>query len=266
VRALQGALGIAEDGIFGAQTERALRAFQRSHGIPATGSVGPLTQAALGLGDATARDLPSTAQLRAAAPASLTPDAVRALQRKLGVQADGIIGPRTRAALGSFETAHGLPVDGDPAPALKALGIDPASTDGLSGVQSDAANPTADASGAVHAAVAAAMSKVGSPYRSGGSGPDGFDCSGLVVWAMRQAGIAVPRTSFAQYTAGTAVPPSSIQAGDLVFFDTAGPGASDVGIATGPDTAVSATTHGVMTHSSRQGYWGEHFVGARRVA
>ena len=41
--------------------------------------------------------------------------------------------------------------------------------------------------------------------------------------------------------------------------------ASDVGFATGPDTAVSATTHGVMTHSIHTGYWGSHFVGARRL-
>ena len=43
---------------------------------------------------------------------------------------------------------------------------------------------------------------------------------------MRQAGISVPRTSFAQYGIGTHISSSQIQAGDLVFFDTAGPGAS----------------------------------------
>jgi cell wall-associated NlpC family hydrolase len=83
---------------------------------------------------------------------------------------------------------------------------------------------------------------------------------------MRQAGITIPRTSFAQYGTGTPVTKSNIQAGDLVFFDTAGPGASDVGIATGPTTAVSATTHGVMSHAIFDSYWGSHFVGARRVA
>jgi cell wall-associated NlpC family hydrolase len=62
------------------------------------------------------------------------------------------------------------------------------------------------------------------------------------------------------------VPEGSIQAGDLVFFDTAGPGASDVGLATSATTAVSATTHGVMTHTISTGYWGSHYVGARRIA
>jgi cell wall-associated NlpC family hydrolase len=83
---------------------------------------------------------------------------------------------------------------------------------------------------------------------------------------MRQAGIAIPRTSFAQYGAGGAVARGAIQPGDLVFFNTAGPGASDVGMATSATTAVSATTHGVMSHAIFNGYWGSHFVGARRVA
>jgi cell wall-associated NlpC family hydrolase len=265
VRALQRALGIPADGLFGAQTERAVRAFQRAHGIPTTGFVGPLTTAALGLRSGAPSD--SSAGPQAPTPASLTADATRAMQRALGVPADGVVGPKTRAALRRFEAAHGLPADGRPdAATLKALGVDPTSADDSSTSGQNVSAPAAGTSSPAQAAVAAALSKVGSPYRYAASGPGAFDCSGLVVWAMGKAGVSLPRTSFAQYGSGTAVPSSSIQAGDLVFFNTAGPGASDVGIATGPDTAVSATTHGVMTHSIRSGYWGQHFVGARRVA
>jgi cell wall-associated NlpC family hydrolase len=57
----------------------------------------------------------------------------------------------------------------------------------------------------------------------------------------------------------------AIKAGDLVFFDTDGPGASHVGIALGLETAISATTHGVMEHPLTTGYWGERLIGARRV-
>jgi cell wall-associated NlpC family hydrolase len=110
------------------------------------------------------------------------------------------------------------------------------------------------------------MSKSGAPYRYGATGPSSFDCSGLVQWAFAQAGISLPRTSFSMYGAGTAVSSSQIQAGDLVFFSTAGAGASDVGIATSATSAISATTHGVMVHPILTGYWGSHFVGARRVA
>jgi len=185
--------------------------------------------------------------------------AVIALQRALGVPADGVFGPRTRRAVRAYQRAHGLLVDGVVGPRTRAaLGL---------AATTAAAPPTAVApSPGAPAAVAAALSKVGAAYVHGASGPTTFDCSGLTSWAMRQAGIAIPRTSFAQYAAGAPVTRSTIQAGDLVFFDTAGPGASDVGLATGPTTAVSATTHGVMRHAILDGYWGSHFVGARRVA
>jgi cell wall-associated NlpC family hydrolase len=58
---------------------------------------------------------------------------------------------------------------------------------------------------------------------------------------------------------------SAIQAGDLVFFNTNGPGASHVGVATGPTSFISATSHGVMETSLSSGYWSSHYVGARRV-
>jgi cell wall-associated NlpC family hydrolase len=53
--------------------------------------------------------------------------------------------------------------------------------------------------------------------------------------------------------------------GDLVFFDTDGEGASYAGIAVSDDTAISATTHGVREHPIFGPFWGEHYVGARRL-
>ncbi len=59
---------------------------------------------------------------------------------------------------------------------------------------------------------------------------------------------------------------SAIKPGDLVFFDSAGPGASDVGIATSATTVASATSsRGVLDHEIFDDYWGSHYVGARRV-
>jgi len=252
VRVLQSKLGIPADGAFGPQTEAAVRAFQRSHGLPVTGLVGPLTRAALGETGA--------APTESSDAVTATTSQVRALQQRLGVTVDGVVGPQTRAAIKAFESAHGLPATGQPdAQTLTAVGVGatPQTT------SSQPAAPTTSSKAAT--AVAAAMSKVGSPYAYGGVGPSSFDCSGLVMYALRQAGVSVPHSSFAQYGMGQSVSASQIQAGDLVFFNTAGAGASDVGIATSPTTAVSATTHGVMTHSIRSGYWGSHFVGARRL-
>ena len=114
-------------------------------------------------------------------------------------------------------------------------------------------------------AVAAALSKVGASYASGAAGPDAFDCSGLTMWALARADIAAPHSSFAQYAMGSAVPRSDIRRGDLVFFDSFGAGASHVGLAISPTTAISATNHGVMTHPIFDAYWGGHYVGARRL-
>ncbi|MEU2544801.1 NlpC/P60 family protein [Streptomyces roseolus] len=68
------------------------------------------------------------------------------------------------------------------------------------------------------AAVLAARSAVGKPYVWGATGPTAFDCSGLMVWAYRQAGISLPRTSAAQRQAGRQVPLSQAQPGDLVTY------------------------------------------------
>ena len=118
---------------------------------------------------------------------------------------------------------------------------------------------------ATYAAASAALSKVGASYAMGAAGPDAFDCSGLTMWALARAHIAAPHSSYAQYAMGSGVARSEIHRGDLVFFDSFGAGASHVAIATSPTTAVSATSHGVMTHPIFDAYWGGHYVGARRL-
>ncbi|HXP21126.1 MAG TPA: bifunctional lytic transglycosylase/C40 family peptidase [Streptosporangiaceae bacterium] len=68
------------------------------------------------------------------------------------------------------------------------------------------------------AAIAYAEQQLGKPYLWGGTGPDAFDCSGLVMEAYRAAGIDIPRTSQEQWRWGPRVSPSQVQPGDLVFF------------------------------------------------
>lgn len=260
VAAAQRALGISADGVFGPSTRRAVRTFQRAHGLVVDGRIGPQTSAALGL-SGTGRGA-HVANLAGPAPST---EVTRAVQTALGIAADGVFGPQTRAAVVAYQQAHGLIVDGIVGPQTSgALGI--AASSAPSSAAPATTTSTAAPAAGVQAAVSAAMSKVGAPYATAGNGPSSFDCSGLTSWAMRQAGISLPRTSFQQFGVGSAVSKDAIQAGDLVFFNTAGAGASDVGIATGPGTVVSATTHGVMNHAIFDGYWGSHFVGARRVA
>jgi peptidoglycan DL-endopeptidase CwlO len=66
----------------------------------------------------------------------------------------------------------------------------------------------------------AAESRVGDPYVWGGDGPDVFDCSGLVQWSFRQAGIVMPRVAADQALTGPSVPVSQLQPGDLLFYHT----------------------------------------------
>jgi cell wall-associated NlpC family hydrolase len=70
-----------------------------------------------------------------------------------------------------------------------------------------------------------ALDQRGKPYRWGGTGPDSFDCSGIIYMAYRNAGLTIPRTTFGQWPFGERVKEGSERPGDLVFFNT-GPGTS----------------------------------------
>ncbi|MFE4638784.1 NlpC/P60 family protein [Streptomyces sp. NPDC056773] len=92
-------------------------------------------------------------------------------------------------------------------------------------------------SGRAMTAVMAARSAVGRPYVWGSTGPSGFDCSGLMVWSYRQAGVALPRTSQAQRHAGRRVSLSEARPGDLVTYRS---DASHVGMYVGNGQVVHA--------------------------
>jgi cell wall-associated NlpC family hydrolase len=84
-----------------------------------------------------------------------------------------------------------------------------------------------------------ALSKVGAPYRYGAAGPKAFDCSGLVYWSFKQAGVDLPRTSRAQSRVGKPVSRDNLRPGDLVFFYKP---VSHVGIYIGDGKIVHAST------------------------
>lgn len=67
------------------------------------------------------------------------------------------------------------------------------------------------------AAVRAAASQIGKPYRWGAAGPDSYDCSGLTMWAWAHAGVSLPHSSRAQYASLQKVPMNALAPGDLVF-------------------------------------------------
>ena len=64
----------------------------------------------------------------------------------------------------------------------------------------------------------AAASRIGVPYVWGATGPNSFDCSGLVQWSFAHAGIRMPRVSQQQFFTGPHVPYSAARPGDLLFW------------------------------------------------
>ncbi|MGX6448124.1 C40 family peptidase [Patulibacter sp. S7RM1-6] len=205
---------------------------------------------------------------------TLTRSQTKRVQRKVRVRADGKVGLQTRRAIRKYQKRRDLKSTGRPnLETLKAMRLSFASTierklsRSTTPEAKEASGTTAPASSqALQTAIDTARAQIGVPYQSAGTTPSGFDCSGLMVYAFGAAGIDLPRTSFDQYEVGTAVERSAIQPGDLVFFDTAGSGASHVGVATSATTVISATTKGVMEHQLDDDYWGSHYVGARRLS
>jgi cell wall-associated NlpC family hydrolase len=100
----------------------------------------------------------------------------------------------------------------------------------------------------VATAIAYAEAQLGKPYLFGGTGPDAFDCSGLVMMAYRAAGISIARTSQQQWTTETRVPASQVQPGDLVFFagaDGTPTSPGHVGLVIGGGKMIEAFATGV---------------------
>ena len=97
-------------------------------------------------------------------------------------------------------------------------------------------------------AVRAALSRLGRPYVWGATGPDQFDCSGLVQWSYAQAGLHLDRTTYQQINDGIAVSRSQVRPGDLVF-----PHAGHVQLAIGNNLVVEAPYSGASVRISPLG-------------
>lgn len=91
-------------------------------------------------------------------------------------------------------------------------------------------------------AVQAALSRIGDPYVWGATGPSSFDCSGLMVWAYKQAGRTLPRSSEAQNGGGTSVARNDLRPGDLIIYYS---DAHHVGMYLGDGYVIHASTFGV---------------------
>jgi cell wall-associated NlpC family hydrolase len=123
---------------------------------------------------------------------------------------------------------------------------------------------------AVVTAIAYAADQLGKPYVWGGTGPAGYDCSGLVMMAYQAAGISLPRTTFQQVDSGTPVySESQLKPGDLLFTPGSDGTATDpghVGMYIGSGLVIQAPQTGEKIKlTPLKGYWEDSTVAIRRI-
>ena len=116
-----------------------------------------------------------------------------------------------------------------------------------------------------------ARAQRGKPYRYGGNGKPGFDCSGLTRYVFERLGIEVPRTTKAQATVGEWVAPDELRAGDLVFFGHSRDRLFHVGLVVSepgqPLEMIHASESRGVTETEifASRYWLRRFMFGRRV-
>ncbi len=198
VKKLQRKLGIPADGVFGPQTKRALKRWQRRHGMVADGIAGPATRSAMGIGAGPVlKQKGGSGGKRKRSRRARAGGGVSAMQRALGVSADGVFGPATERALKRWQRRHGLVADGVAGPATRrALGIGPGKMLKRGGRGAGGGNRA----GVVQRVIAAGNRIAYKPYKYGGGHgsfrDSGYDCSGSVSYALHGGGLLrVPRDS-----------------------------------------------------------------------
>lgn len=113
-----------------------------------------------------------------------------------------------------------------------------------------------------------AVQYLGIPYRRGGTGPTGFDCSGLVRFVFGEVlGLKLPHRAEEIVNMGQELKGNNLEPGDLVFYNTMGRRNSHVGIYLGDNRFVHAPSSGgvVRIESMDLAYWKKRFNGARRI-
>lgn len=112
-----------------------------------------------------------------------------------------------------------------------------------------------------------ALTLLGKPYKYGGAGVEGFDCSGLVRYSYLAAGKDLPHSTSGLRQKTRPISLRNIRKGDLVFFTQLGKKYSHVGIYVGDNNFVHAPSSGksVRMNSLEDRYWEEHFLCARRL-
>jgi len=234
------------DGIFGSQTDSAVRDYQACKGLVVDGIVGPKTWDKLGSSDSGTRQAsppsgyPTLSYGSSGSSVSRIQTLLNANGAKLTV--DGQFGTLTKVAVKKFQSANGI----------KANGVVGTST--WKALQ-------------VENFISIAKTKLGCKYVLGEKGPTKFDCSGFVYWCLNQAGVSQSYMTSAMWQKCTTYPKvtsmSGMVRGDVISYD------GHVAIYLGDGQMIDASSSkgeiricsGIMGSS----YWTSHFVCGFRI-
>ncbi len=274
-----GYLTTTPDGTFGKDTVAAVKLFQELNGLIADGHIGPMTRDIMMSNDAQANAL----------TIGMSGETVKSVQKKLKTlgylsSADGYFGSGTEAAVRAFQKNNGLSTDGKvgrqtmtkllSGSAVKASPGQPSSTSGGGSATPAPGGSGGTVSGSATAdrLIEIALSKLGSPYRTGGKGPNVFDCSGFVYWCLNQAGVkqgymtSLTWRSVSKYQRISSI--SDCRKGDILVFKMSS-SKGHVGIAINGSEMVDAssgTGSGLVVRRSYQtDYWRKVFYCAYRI-
>ncbi len=270
-------------GNFGSATKTAVKNFQKANKLTANGVANAATRKLLNDGKGLSKKKYEEQQAVAELKKGDKGEQVKKLQqqlKKLGFftgSVGGNYGSTTVTAVKNFQKANGLSADGIAGTDTRKLlnsgkGISKSEYDKKQKEGSSSGNSSSHPShnsSKVEKVISAAKAQLGKRYVWGANGPSTFDCSGLTVYAFRQAGISLGRTAYTQgYNHGKKISKSQLKRGDLVFFNTISDNdlCDHVGIYLGGNEFIHASSGGgkVMI-SSLTGYYSTNFSWGRCV-
>lgn len=291
-----------KDGIFGFRTEDAVRSYQKDNGLQIDGIVGEETYQHIAgvsikvtiekeedqnlvtmvyssyeVSDIPAptiteqvtkqekNDINTVDLLKNGDSGQAVKDLQRLLQNKGYYQSriDGQFGPMTEAAVRNYQIQNHLSVDGI---AGKRTILHLKTAPAAAPMPSRSASPptTSESTSGSNGIITYGKRFIGTPYVWGGTTPNGFDCSGFLMYIYKKNGINIPRTVSDIWSFSS--PVSSLQVGDIVFFQTYKKGPSHAGIYLGNQRFLHAgASSGVTISDMTISYWSSRYLGARRI-